>query len=137
MPLSRKDKIAGLRVQELYDHIHSLQPQTLVSYKQGLLGTEDFKAPERHFKGTSEMPLEICNTLQPYAWGYDRSNDQGHKTADEVVEMLQHTGEMKANLLLNIGPYPDGSVFPDDIKTLREVGKRLKEQGLTFKKVQR
>ncbi len=44
---SHTDRLEELRIQELYDHIHSLQPQTLVSYKQGLLGTEDFKAPER------------------------------------------------------------------------------------------
>jgi len=123
---SHPEKLGDLRIQELYDHIHSLQPQTLVSYKQGLLGTEDFKAPERHFNEKSEVPLEICNTMQPKAWGYDRSNDEGHKTPDEVMEMLAHTKEMGANLLLNIGPLPDGTVFPDDVNTLKEVGKRLK-----------
>jgi alpha-L-fucosidase len=71
--------------------------------------------------------IEICNTMQPYAWGYDRDNNVGHKTADEVMDMLSHTKEMKANLLLNIGPLPDGSVFRDDITTLKEVGKRLKQ----------
>ncbi|MCX7013252.1 MAG: alpha-L-fucosidase, partial [Candidatus Sumerlaeota bacterium] len=34
------------RCQELYDMIHATQPQALVSYKQGLLGTEDFFTPE-------------------------------------------------------------------------------------------
>jgi len=126
VPRSRPEKIPEFKMQELYDHIHSLQPQVLVSYKQGLLGTEDFKAPERHFKGESEVPLEICNTMQPNAWGYDRNDNVGHKTADEVMEMLSHTRDMNANLLLNIGPLPDGSVFPDDVKTLTEVGKRLK-----------
>lgn len=33
---------------------------------------------------------------------------------------------MNANLLLNMGSLLDGTVFPDDIKTLRELGKRLK-----------
>ncbi|MDO6792076.1 alpha-L-fucosidase [Tamlana sp. 1_MG-2023] len=125
VPNSTPEKVDELKIQELYDHIHSLQPQVLVSYKQGVLGTEDFKAPERHFTGTSDVPLEICNTMQPYAWGYDRDNDVGHKTPNEVMEMLAHTKKMKANLLLNIGPLPDGTVFPDDIITLREVGKRL------------
>lgn len=127
VPGSRPEKLDELKLQELYDYIHSLQPQVLVSYKQGVLGTEDFKAPERHFKGESDVPLEICNTMQPYAWGYDRDNNVGHKTPDEVMEMLANTKEMNANLLLNIGPLPDGSVFPDDITTLREVGKRLKK----------
>ncbi|MCK5175877.1 MAG: alpha-L-fucosidase, partial [Planctomycetes bacterium] len=117
-----------LRVAEIYDHIWSLQPQTLVSFKQGVLGTEDFMAPERHYKREGDELLEICNTMQPYAWGYDRDNDVGHKTPDEVMEMLAHTKEMNANLLLNIGPLPDGTVFPDDVTSLREVGKRLKKQ---------
>jgi alpha-L-fucosidase len=127
VPGSRPEKMHELKLQELYDHIHSLQPQVLVSYKQGVLGTEDFKAPERNFTGESDVPLEICNTMQPYAWGYDRDNDVGHKTPAEVMAMLQETKEKKANLLLNIGLLPDGSVFPDDISTLREVGKRLKQ----------
>jgi alpha-L-fucosidase len=124
-PRSRPEKVHLFKVQELYDHIHSLQPQVLVSYKKGLLGTEDFKAPERHFNEKSEVPLEICNTLQPHSWGYDRNDNVGHKTADEVMEMLAHTKKMGANLLLNTGPLPDGSIHPDDIKTLEEVGRRI------------
>ena len=38
------------KCQELYDMIHAAHPHMLVSYKQGLIGTEDFMAPERHFK---------------------------------------------------------------------------------------
>jgi alpha-L-fucosidase len=125
-PRSRPDKVEQFRVQELFDHIHSLQPQVLVSYKKGLLGTEDFKAPERHFKGTSDVPLEICDTLQPHSWGYDRMDDSAHKSADQVMEMLERAKDMKANLLLNTGPLPDGSIHPDDVETLREVGRRLK-----------
>ena len=126
--MKNEGAIEQLRTAEVYDHIWSLQPQTLVSFKQGALGTEDFKAPERHYERKGDELLEICNTMQPYAWGYDRDNDVGHKTPDEVIEMLAHTKKMGANLLLNIGPLPDGSVFPDDITTLREVGKRLKAE---------
>ena len=122
-PRSRPDKIHLFKCQELYDHIHSLQPQVLVSYKQGLLGTEDFKAPERHFKGTSEVPLEICDTLQPHSWGYDRMDDDAHKSADQVMEMLENAENLNANLLLNTGPLPDGSIHPNDVKTLHEVGR--------------
>ena len=124
-PRSRPETVHQFRVQELYDHIHSLQPQVLVSYKQGLLGTEDFKAPERHFKGTSDVPLEICDTLQPHSWGYDRMDKDSHKSADQVMEMLGRAADMKSNLLLNTGPLPDGSIHPGDVKTLEEVGRRM------------
>ena len=123
-PASRRKKIGEFQIQELYDHIHSLQPQVLVSYKQGLLGTEDFKAPERKFKGKSEVPLELCDTLQPHGWGYTKKDDGKHKSADQVMKMLENAKKLKANLLLNTGPLPDGSIHPEDIKTLKEVGRR-------------
>ena len=126
-PASRPDKIHLFQTQELYDHIHALQPQVLVSYKQGLLGTEDFKAPERHWKGESEVPLEICDTLQPHGWGYVEADDGNHKSVDQVMKMLGKAKGIDANLLLNTGPLPDGSIHPDDIKTLKEVGQRLKD----------
>ena len=65
-PRSQPEKMHLFKTQQLYDHLHALQPQVLISYKKGLLGTEDFKAPERHFEGTSEVPLAICDTLQPH-----------------------------------------------------------------------
>jgi alpha-L-fucosidase len=115
-----------LKAQELYDHIRSLQPQVLLSYKQGFLGNEDFMAPERHWKGTPTKPLEICNTLQGYSWGYDRKDEGHHRKPDEVMQMLADAQAMPANLLLNTGPMPDGSVHVDDVKTLKEVGRRLR-----------
>ncbi len=126
-PRSRPDKIHLFKCQELYDHIHSLQPQVLVSYKQGLIGTEDFKAPERHFEGASDVPLELCDTLQPHSWGHNSQDDGDHKSADKVMEMLKKSESIGANLLLNAGPLPDGSIHPEDVKTLREVGKRLQK----------
>lgn len=125
-PKSRQKKMHLFKIQELYDHIHSLQPQVLVSYKQGILGTEDFKAPERKFKGKSKVPLELCDTLQPHAWGHHRQDDKNHKNADQVMVMLRKARALNANLLLNTGPLPDGSIHPADVKTLKEVGRRLR-----------
>jgi alpha-L-fucosidase len=112
------------RCQELYDHIHKLQPQVLVSYKQGLLGTEDFFAPER--KGVPQSggkPTEICDTLQEKVWGY--SKDAKHFGPDAVMKMLAAAAAQRANLLLNTGPLPDGTIHPEDVATLREVGRRI------------
>ena len=127
-PASRRGKMWQFKLQELYDHIHSLQPHVLVSYKQGLIGTEDFKAPERHWKKKSEVPLELCDTLQPHGWGYTKADDGKHKTADQVMEMLKKSRNIDANLLLNTGPMPDGSIHPEDVKTLKKVGQRLRDK---------
>jgi len=115
--------------QKLYDHIHSLQPQVLVSYKGGLLGTEDFLAPEQTWQGKTDKPVEICTTLQPSGWGYVQSDDGKHRSPGEVMAMLAHARGIPANLLLNTGPLPDGSIHPEDVETLREVGRRLRDKG--------
>ena len=125
-PASRREKLPQFHCQELYDHIHAMQPQVLISYKQGLIGTEDFRAPERHWKGKSSTPLELCNTLQPRGWGYMKSDDGKHKKANQVMKMLANAKKVPANLLLNAGPLPDGAIHPEDVVTLQEVGRRLK-----------
>jgi alpha-L-fucosidase len=56
-------------------------------------------------------------------WGWLDGAD--HVTPDEVMQMLAEAGARNANLLLNVGPLPDGSLHPEDIATLREVGRRL------------
>lgn len=115
------------KCQELYDLIHAKHPHMLVSYKQGLLGTEDFLAPERKYKseGKPEKPLEICDHLQRNKWGYASAQDGKHKTKEEVINMLQAANNYPANLLLNTGPLPTGEMHPEDIKVLRQVGEEI------------
>lgn len=120
---------AAFRCQELYDHIHSLQPQCLVSYKQGLLGTEDFYAPERQSVTSENRLVEICDTMNPHSWGYTIRDEGAHKTADEVWEVIRNARSQKCNLLLNTGPLPDGSLHEQDAAELLEVGERLRKEG--------
>jgi alpha-L-fucosidase len=125
-------------IHETYALIRETQPGCLISFKQGACGEEDFVAPERKshalkrageagmrvWRKNRGKPVEICDTLQPRKWGYDASADGKHKTADDVMKMLADAREQNANLLLNTGPLPDGSIHPEDVATLREVGRR-------------
>ncbi len=125
-----------------YALVRSLSSHALISFKQGANGEEDFMAPERSgtarvgnqfevarlaYEKNKDKPKEICTTLQPHAWGYKESDDGSHKTVEQVLEMLRNADEMGANLLLNIGPLPDGSLPNEDILTLQEVGRILEE----------
>ncbi len=129
---------------ELYALIRKLQPQTLVSYKQGLLGTEDFFAPEHKVPDMSngdpaalvgqiekkrDKTVEICTSMTPTGWSYIKEYEGQHKTASEVWETLAKARKQNANLLLNIGPLPDGTINPEDETALREVGARLRNEG--------
>ncbi|MEM1134557.1 MAG: alpha-L-fucosidase [Bacteroidota bacterium] len=138
-------------IEETYALIRSLSPHALISFKQGANGTEDYMAPERSGKAkvgvqfevakkvyelNKDKPREICNTMQPHlkgfhggsTWGYNKALDGKHLNADQVMELLSAASEMDANLLLNVGPKPDGSFPQEDIDALREVGKRLKAE---------
>jgi alpha-L-fucosidase len=111
-----------------YRHIRSLQPQVLVSYKQGLLGTEDYLAPEhKGVRNTGGKPMEICTTLQLHGWGYVK--DDQHLNAVVAMERLRAAAAQKANLLLNTGPLPDGSIHAGDAETLSELGRRIRQDG--------
>ncbi len=124
-------------IDSTYALVRSLSPHALISFKQGANGDEDFMAPERSgsakvgnqfevarlaYEKNKNKPKEICTTLQPHAWGYNKSDDGKHKSAEQVMEMLKNSEEMGANLLLNIGPMPDGSLPKEDISVLKEVG---------------
>ncbi len=116
------------KCQELYDHIHRLQPQVLVSYKQGLLGTEDFVAPERKaVDNPTGKPMEICSTLQEKSWGYN--TQERHISTDEAWTKLAEAATARANLLLNTGPRPDGSIPPEHEQVLRALGQRIRTEG--------
>jgi alpha-L-fucosidase len=80
----------------------------------------------RVWESNSQKHKEICDTMQPRAWGYNASTNGKHKSADDVMEMLANAEAAGANLLLNVGPLPDGSFPEEDIAALKEVGERLK-----------
>ena len=133
-------------MEKTYALVRSLQPQVLISFKQGATGTEDFAAPERSghslterlkepaqrrvaekaWESNKDKHNEICDTLQPRVWGYKKDDDSQHLDADEVMKRLEAAWASNCNLLMNTGPLPDGSIHPDDVKTLREVGRRLR-----------
>jgi alpha-L-fucosidase len=137
-------------IKQTYALVRRLQPHSLISFKQGVTGTEDFAAPERSGRSLEDRIRtkfgdkaaeiakkawysnkakhnEICNTLQNKNWGYNKNT--AHKTAEEVLEMLASAFQQKSNLLLNTGPLPDGSIHPEDIKTLNDVGEHIRKHG--------
>ena len=116
----------AFQCQALYDHIHRLQPQVLVSYKQGLTGTEDYFAPEEQWKfdpTAHDKLTEICGHLTG-GWGYTAGTPV--RDADEIMALLQKCWSVNSNLLLNTGPSPDGSIAEGEQAVLREIGRRLR-----------
>ena len=125
----REGDTAAFKLQELYDLIHSLQPQVLLSYKNGLTGTEDFYAPEQGWDDINRLtdrPCEVCARLGG-GWGYCAGKP--HKGPEEVWDLLSDQLAHGRNLLLNTGPLPNGAIDPGDEATLREIGARIRREG--------
>lgn len=111
--------------QELFPMIRALQPQILVTKRCG--GWGDFNTPEQRIGAYDDQnPWETCMTLgTQWSW----KPDDKLKTAGEVIGILARTAGGDGNLLLDVGPMPDGRIEPRQVQILREVGAWLGRNG--------
>jgi alpha-L-fucosidase len=81
---------------------------------------EDFYTPEQRIGAyDDQVPWETCMTLgTQWSW----KPDDKIKSAGEVISILARTVGGGGNLLLDVGPMPDGRIEPRQVEVLREVG---------------
>ncbi|HTL72551.1 MAG TPA: alpha-L-fucosidase [bacterium] len=122
-----------------YALVHKLQPQILVNNRlemstheqwvhQGRLGAnEDFYTPEQTIGAYDDKtPWETCMTLgTQWSW----KPDDKIKPAGEVIRILAQCAGGDGNLLLDVGPMPDGQIEPRQIEVLKQVGAWLAKNG--------
>lgn len=78
----------------------------------------------------SRLPLETCQTIGS-SWGYN-INDDRFKSTEELLHLLIRTSGKGANLLLNVGPMPDGSISPECVERLDGIGRWMNSYGHTI-----
>jgi len=136
--------VADWHYDEIYKTIHDLQPQCLVGNNRHLapLEGEDFQMFERDLPGETKtgfgtkssevgsLPKEVCGTINGN-WGFNLK-DRNHKSTKELVHYLVKAAGYGSNLLLNVGPMPNGKIQPNHVKSLQEVGKWLEKNGETI-----
>ena len=113
---------------ELNQMVRSLQPDIIIDDRSRL--DEDFGTPEEHIK-PSERDWEACMTFNGVSWGYiDEEQARAYSyTPQQIIRMLAKVTSSGGNLLLNVGPKPDGSIPDDVIEPLGRVGKWLETNG--------
>ncbi len=80
----------------------------------------------------NKHPWELCTTLTTGAWGYQPNAKI--KSRDDVIRLLVGAVGRDGNLLLNVGPRPDGQIEPAQAERLSEVGDWLKQYGQSIYK---
>lgn len=125
-----------------YEMIHRLQPTCLVgnNHHQNPYEGEDIQIFERDVPGEntagyseqdiSRLPLETCQTMNGM-WGY-KVVDTNYKDTVTLIRYLVKTAGQGANLLLNIGPQPNGELPAAALDRLAGMGRWLEANGETI-----
>lgn len=130
------------QLEEQYELIHHLQPACLVgnNHHQTPIEGEDIQIFERDLPGenkagmsgqaVSRLPLETCQTMNGM-WGY-KIIDQNYKSTDTLIRYLVSASGKGANLLLNVGPQPNGKIPSAALDRLQAIGEWTSRYGETI-----
>jgi len=113
---------------EAVSNLRKLQPSIIVNDRTD--APADFRSREGDgAMGSFEnsYPWELCTTITDGAWGYQP--DSKVKSFDSIIRLLVGAVGRDGNLLLNVGPRPDGQIEPEQVQRLKEVGNWLREYG--------
>ncbi len=116
------------RGQQVINMARGIQPDILIDNRAGAPG--DYNTPEQKIGGFDiKRPWESCMTISAHnhwAWGGDKD---GVKPLQKVITMLVECAGGDGNMLLNVGPRPDGLIDPAQVEALKSVGDWLKLYG--------
>ncbi|GIP35010.1 alpha-L-fucosidase [Paenibacillus sp. J2TS4] len=116
--LSREDS------EDMVAHVRSLQPDCLINSRVShFKGMGDYQSKgdnETPMYGEDTRPWETPMTLNQ-TWGFSLK-DQVWKTTESLVRKLVNIVSKGGNLLLNVGPSPEGTIPGESVKRLRELG---------------
>jgi alpha-L-fucosidase len=130
---------APWRLDRTYGLIHKLQPAALIvpNHHKAPLPGEDVQTFEQDLPGANTagfntreigaLPLETSLTMNA-SWGFNIT-DRRFKSTRELIGYLARAAGNDANLLLNVGPRPDGTIQPEAVERLRAVGQWLQTYG--------
>ena len=134
---------ANWRLEETYNLIHKLQPQALIGSNHHVkpFPGEDYQMFEQDLPGenttgwqgtyiSNQLPLEMALTIND-SWGFNLI-DQNHKSPEQLVQMMVKAAGRDANLLLNVGPMPDGRIQPEHRASLKAMGQWMRTNGETI-----
>ncbi len=107
--------------------LRQAQPHILINDRTSTIGdwrTREGWGSVRDFD--DRQPWELCVTLAG-SWGYTDGAEP--VSLAKLVQLLSRTATRDGNLLINVGPAPDGSVPANQVARLKELGAWLRSHG--------
>jgi alpha-L-fucosidase len=108
------------KAEEIRELLLKKTPTTIVNSR--LQGYGDYATPEQGVPITKPKNnyWELCMTMNN-SWGY-QPNDKQYKSVNQLIRILVDCISMGGNLLLDIGPKPDGTIPEEQIAILQGIG---------------
>lgn len=115
------------KAKEIRDLLLKKTPTTIINSR--LQGYGDYETPEQGVPVTKpdSKYWELCMTMNN-SWG-DQPNDKEYKSVNQVIRILVDCISMGGNLLLDIGPKPDGTIPQEQIDILKGLGRWTSKHG--------
>ncbi|WP_188652153.1 alpha-L-fucosidase [Yeosuana aromativorans] len=109
------------KAKEIRDLLLEKTPTTIINSR--LQGYGDYATPEQGIPITKpdSKYWELCMTMNN-SWGY-QPNDTNYKSVNQIIRILVDCISMGGNLLLDIGPKPDGIIPQEQIDILKGLGR--------------
>jgi len=125
---NRKGASFGKRGANTIKMVRQLQPDILINNRTGDGG--DYDTPEQKIgKFQMDRPWESCMTVSAHnAWAWGGEQD-GVKSTAACLDMLIRAAGGDGNVLLNVGPRPDGVIDPAQANLLKSIGAWLAKNG--------
>ncbi len=115
---------------ELASLIRSLQPGIVINDRLPLNG--DFDTPEQFIPAKPpDRPWETCMTMNT-SWGYNK-DDRHYKSATRLIHTLCEVVGRGGHFLLNVSPKGDGSLPPEHVQRLIDIGGWMSRNGESIK----
>ncbi len=119
--------VKGLQPQIIINNRLQMATQEEWAHQGGLNANEDYYTPEQSIGAYDDRtPWETCMTLgTQWSWKLDDEI----KPAGKVIQILAQCAGGDGNLLLDVGPMPDGRIEPRQVEVLKQVGAWLDRNG--------
>jgi len=90
-------------------------------------GTAVYDIERGNSKATRKFPWQTDTSIGKKSWGY--TDGEENKNPNEIIDVLIDIVSKNGNMLLNIGPKPDGTITREQQDVLLAIGKWLDVNG--------